>query len=127
MSYFIEKLKQIKQDDLQHQAYKSEHNTVVIAGPGSGKTTVLTLKIMRLLNQSINKPRGLACLTYNNEAVREFKDKLDLMRYKKRQNVFLGTVHSFCIAEILNVFGQIYNYNITYPIKIISDNEKKKF
>ena len=126
MSYFIEKLKQIKQDDLQHQAYKSEHNTVVIAGPGSGKTTVLTLKIMRLLNQSINKPRGLACLTYNNEAVREFKDKLDLMGYKKRQNVFLGTVHSFCIAEILNVFGQIYNYNITYPIKIISDNEKKK-
>lgn len=126
MSYFLEKLKQIKQDDLQYQAYKSEHNTVVIAGPGSGKTTVLTLKIMRLLNQSINKPRGLACLTYNNEAVREFKDKLDLMGYKKRQNVFLGTVHSFCIAEILNVFGQIYNYNITYPIKIISVNEKKK-
>lgn len=126
MSYFLEKLKQIKEDDLQYQAYKSEHNTVVIAGPGSGKTTVLTLKIMRLLNQSINKPRGLACLTYNNEAVREFKDKLDLMGYKKRQNVFLGTVHSFCIAEILNVFGQIYNYNITYPIKIISDNEKKK-
>ena len=126
MSYFLEKLKQIKEDDLQYQAYKSEHNTVVIAGPGSGKTTVLTLKIMRLLNQSINKPRGLACLTYNNEAVREFKDKLNLMGYKKRQNVFLGTVHSFCIAEILNVFGQIYNYNITYPIKIISDNEKKK-
>lgn len=126
MNYFLEKLEQVKQDSLQYKAYKSNNNTVVIAGPGSGKTTILTLKIMRLLNQSINKPRGLACLTYNNEAVREFKDKLDLMGYKKRQNVFLGTVHSFCIAEILNVFGQIYNYNITYPIKIISDNEKKK-
>ena len=126
MRYFLEKLKQIKEDDLQYQAYKSEHSTVVIAGPGSGKTTVLTLKIMRLLNQSINKPRGLSCLTYNNEAVREFKDKLDLMGYKKRQNVFLGTVHSFCIAEILNIFGKIYNYNITYPIKIISNNEKQQ-
>lgn len=126
MNYYLEKLEQVKQDSLQYKAYKSNNNTVVIAGPGSGKTTVLTLKIMRLLNQSINKPRGLACLTYNNEAVREFKDKLDLMGYKKRQNVFLGTVHSFCIAEILNVFGQLYNYNITYPIKIISDNEKKK-
>ncbi len=126
MNYFLEKLEQVKQDSLQYKAYKSNNNTVVIAGPGSGKTTVLTLKIMRLLNQSINKPRGLACLTYNNEAVREFKDKLDLMGYKKRQNVFLGTVHSFCIAEILDVFGPIYDYNITYPIKIISDNEKKK-
>lgn len=126
MNYYLEKLEQVKQDSLQYKAYKSNNNTVVIAGPGSGKTTVLTLKIMRLLNQSINKPRGLACLTYNNEAVREFKDKLDLMGHKKRQNVFLGTVHSFCIAEILNVFGQLYNYNITYPIKIISDNEKKK-
>ena len=126
MNYFLEKLEQVKQDNLQYKAYKSNNNTVVIAGPGSGKTTVLTLKIMRLLNQSISKPRGLACLTYNNEAVREFKDKLDLMGYKKRQNVFLGTVHSFCIAEILDVFGPIYDYNITYPIKIISDNEKKK-
>lgn len=126
MNYYLEKLEQVKQDSLQYKAYKSNNNTVVIAGPGSGKTTVLTLKIMRLLNQSINKPRGLACLTYNNEAVREFKDKLDLMGHKKRQNVFLGIVHSFCIAEILNVFGQLYNYNITYPIKIISDNEKKK-
>lgn len=125
--YLQIKLKQIEADKLQLKAYNSEGNTVVLAGPGSGKTTVLTMKVIRLLSESIHTPRGLACLTYSREAAREFQERLKLMGLKKRKNVFLGTVHSFCLKEILIPFSRLYpKYNIPNPIKIISASEKNK-
>ena len=100
-AYFEKKLQEISEDDMQFAAYKAVNNTVVIAGPGSGKTTVLTLKVMQLLAEMIYPPRGLACLTYSTEAVREFKSRLVKLGLEKRKNVFLGTVHSFCLSEII--------------------------
>lgn len=126
MSYYKDKLQQIKIDPYQYSAYNTDDSTVVIAGPGSGKTTVLTLKIMKLLTEKIKAPRGLACMTFSKEASREFEDRLIKLGYKSRKNVFLGTVHSFCIKEVLGRFAHLYNYNIPLPIKIISDNEKNK-
>jgi DNA helicase-2/ATP-dependent DNA helicase PcrA len=104
MDLFKEKLNQIKKDKEQYEAFLSENNTVVIAGPGSGKTTVLTLKIMKLLMEEIKPPRGLACVTFSRAAAKEFKDRLNALGYQKRENVFLGTVHSFCISEIISPF-----------------------
>ncbi|WEV17026.1 UvrD-helicase domain-containing protein [Clostridium perfringens D] len=126
MSYYQDKLDQIKRDLYQYSAYNTESSTVVIAGPGSGKTTVLTLKIMKLLKEMVKAPRGIACMTFSKEAAREFEDRLIKLGYKSRKNIFLGTVHSFCIKEVLGKFAHLYNYNIPLPIKIISDAEKKK-
>lgn len=126
MSYYSDKLKQILSDPLQKQAYYTEDSTVVIAGPGSGKTTILTLKIMRLLTEYIKEPHGLACITFSREAAREFEDRLKLLGYAKRKNVFLGTVHSFCISEILGKFANLYNYGLPKEMKIIPEKVKKK-
>ena len=91
----------------------------MIAGPGSGKTTILTLKIMKLLNNEIKEPQGLACLTFSREAAREFEERLIKLGYGKRRNVFLGTVHSFCISEIIANFAELYDYGISLPIKVL--------
>lgn len=124
-AYFEKKLQEISEDDMQFAAYKAVNNTVVIAGPGSGKTTVLTLKVMQLLAEMIYPPRGLACLTYSTEAVREFKSRLVKLGLEKRKNVFLGTVHSFCLSEIITPFAALYpQYKIPLPIRIISEAEK---
>lgn len=124
-AYFEKKLQEIREDDMQLAAYKAVNNTVVIAGPGSGKTTVLTLKVMQLLAEVIYPPRGLACLTYSTEAVREFKSRLVKLGLEKRKNVFLGTVHSFCLSEIITPFAALYpQYKIPLPIRIISEAEK---
>ncbi|MCY6353634.1 ATP-dependent helicase [Clostridium sp. ZS2-4] len=122
----MEKMQQIKKDEIQFEAYNTQESTVVIAGPGSGKTTVLTLKIIKLLREMIKEPRGLACVTFSREAAREFKQRLNKLGYEERQNVFLGTVHSFCISEVLGNFAHLYDYNIPMPIKIISDKNKNK-
>lgn len=119
MSYYSDKLKQVLSDPLQKEAYETDDSTVVIAGPGSGKTTILTLKIMKLLNGYIKEPQGLACITFSREAAREFEDRLKLLGYVKRKNVFLGTVHSFCMSEILGKFASLYDYGLPNELKII--------
>lgn len=125
--HFKQKVTEINNDTEQLCAYNSTDSTVVIAGPGSGKTTVLTLKVMRLLDNVVAEPRGLACLTYSTESAREFKTRLSKLGLRGRKNVFLGTVHSFCLAEILIPFAKLYpKYEIPNPIKIISGEEKKK-
>lgn len=126
-AYFEKKLQEISEDDMQFAAYKAVNNTVIIAGPGSGKTTVLTLKVMQLLAEMIYPPRGLACLTYSTETVREFKSRLVKLGLEKRKNVFLGTVHSFCLSEIITPFAALYpQYKIPLPIRIISEAEKNR-
>ena len=126
MSYYEKMLERISSDEYQKAAYDTDDSTVVIAGPGSGKTTILTLKIMKLLNGYVKEPHGLACLTFSTEASREFKERLQKLGYKKRNNVFLGTVHSFCVSEILGNFAELYNCGIPMPIKIVPDKIKKE-
>ena len=125
MNYYKKKLEDIKKDPYQYAAYRSKESTAVIAGPGSGKTTVLTLKIMSLLQEQISPPRGLACVTYNRAAAKEFRDRLNLYGFKVRENVFLGTLHSFCIAEIIKPFAHMYDFDIPMPLKIISQKDRK--
>ncbi len=121
---YLEKLNRLKKDEYQKAAFESSNNTVVLAGPGSGKTTVLTLKVMHLLNYVISEPRGLACLTYSREAAREFTERLRELGLVRRKNIFLGTVHSFCLTEILGKFSDVYSLDIPIPIKIVSEKEK---
>ncbi|GAA0063619.1 ATP-dependent helicase [Clostridium sp. CTA-1] len=122
---FYKKLEQIKQDPLQLEAYKANDSTVVLAGPGSGKTTILTLKVMRLLSEKIQEPRGIACVTYSREAAREFKERLSKLGIPNRKNIFLGTVHSFCLKEVIEPFVKLYPmYNIPYPVKLVSEKKK---
>lgn len=73
---------------------------LVVAGPGSGKTRVLTERIRRLLNESKGHFRILA-LTFTNKAANEMKERLaefpDI-----NQRTFIGTLHSFCMEVLAN-------------------------
>src|SRR5271163_4482352 len=73
----------------QKEAVRSSGNTVVLAGPGSGKTETLVIKIAHLLSSEIRAPRGLACLTYNNDTVKEFRNRLAGFGIHPGRRVFL--------------------------------------
>ncbi|PNU18604.1 ATP-dependent helicase [Geothermobacter hydrogeniphilus] len=71
---------------------------LVEAGPGSGKTRVLTERIRRLINESDGHFRVLA-LTFTNKAANEMKERLEEFQ-EIHSRAFIGTLHSFC-AEVL--------------------------
>ncbi len=105
----------------QRQALLEPGNTVVLAGPGSGKTATLVLRIAKLLDE-IPAPRGLACLTYGTEAAKEFESRLQTLGFSKGGRLFMGTVHAFCLAHILRPFGwRLGNDFDTY--EVASDTE----
>jgi DNA helicase II / ATP-dependent DNA helicase PcrA len=73
---------------------------LVVAGPGSGKTRVLTERARRLLDDPGEHFRVLA-LTFTNKAANEMKERLnDVPDILKR--AFVGTLHSFCMEVLAN-------------------------
>lgn len=73
---------------------------LVLAGPGSGKTLVVTERIRRLLTESKGHFRILA-LTFTNKAANEMKERLAEFP-RINQKAFIGTLHSFCMEVIAN-------------------------
>lgn len=127
MTYLEQELAKLMKNERQRDAYLSDSHCVVQAGPGSGKTATLTLKIMRLLSESISPPRGLACLTLNNEAVREFKNRLKKLGLQARKNVFLGTLHSFCLSSVIKPFGKLFRSDLNFPLLIAPESIRRDY
>lgn len=126
-SLFFQDLELIKKDDKQYEAYQSMENSVIIAGPGSGKTRVLTLKAVTLVKSHIHKPCGLACISFSRESVRELRKRLKSYGYIPSSKDFIGTVHSFSLLHVIQPFAHLYpQYNVKYPIKILPDDIKER-
>ena len=73
---YLRAAEELRRNPGQRDAYNSRGNCVVLAGPGSGKTKTLTIKLARLLAEDVEAPRGVACITYNNECARELEQRL---------------------------------------------------
>ncbi|WP_321868077.1 ATP-dependent helicase [Paraburkholderia tropica] len=71
---------------------------LVVAGPGSGKTRVLTERVRSLLTKVPGHFRVLA-LTFTNKAADEMRDRLADLG-ENRQRAFIGTLHSFCLEML---------------------------
>lgn len=87
---------------------KEQYNTaietghcVVIPGPGSGKTKTLTTAMARTLMDDVIDPRGVACITYNNECATEPEDRLSKFGVISSGRSFIGTVHSFALNQVI--------------------------
>ena len=126
MTNLQQELEKLMANDKQREAYLYDDHCVVQAGPGSGKTATLTLKIIRLLSEKIPPPRGLACLTFNKEAVRELQNRLKNLGLPQRMNVFLGTVHSFCLSCVINPFARLFCPDLHYPLLVAPEDVVNK-
>lgn len=91
----------------QWAAYESTGHCVVLAGPGSGKTKTLTAKMARILAEDVHEPRGVACITYNNECARELEERLASLGVQPSGRVFVGTVHSFSLTQIVLPYAKV--------------------
>ncbi len=102
-------------NDVQRAAVTTTEGPVlVIAGPGSGKTRVLTYRIAHLIQQGV-APWEILTLTFTNKAAREMKDRIEKVVGPRAQQVWAGTFHSI-FARILRVESAKIGYPSSFSI-----------
>ncbi|HCE9890280.1 ATP-dependent helicase [Pseudomonas aeruginosa] len=99
-------------------AYNSQGHCVVLAGPGSGKTKTLVLKLARILAEDVEAPRGVACITYSQECARELARRIESLGLQQAPNLFIGTVHGFCLRHLLMPYGRLAGLPISFPLSV---------
>src|ERR1700674_5794994 len=77
---------------------------LVLAGPGVGKTTVLTTRIARILDASRNKNFRVLALTFTTKAGDEMRHRVEALVPGLVDRTVIGTFHSFC-AQVLRQHG----------------------
>ena len=83
---------------------------MVIAGPGTGKTTVLTLRIANILRLTDTPANGILAITYTDAGVKAIRAKLHSIIGNRAHDVYIHTFHSFAssiIAEYPDHFIQL--------------------
>ena len=96
---------------------------MVIAGAGSGKTRVLTYRIVYLLKKGVD-PFNILSLTFTNKAAREMKERvINLIGSDDARNVWMGTFHSV-FARILRFEGDKLGYTSSFTIYDSDDSKR---
>ena len=96
---------------------------IVIAGAGSGKTRVLTYRIVHLINQNID-PFNILALTFTNKAAAEMKKRIsESVGDSQARNIWMGTFHSV-FARILRSEAPLLGYPTNFTIYDTYDSER---
>ncbi len=107
---------------VQRQAVTTTEGPVlVVAGPGSGKTRVLTFRIAHLIEKG-TAPWEILALTFTNKAAREMKDRIEKVVGPRAQRVWAGTFHSI-FARILRYEAQHIGYPSNFTIYDTDDTK----
>jgi len=88
---------------------------LVVAGPGSGKTRVLTHRVAHLITQHSIGQEDILCVTFTNKAAKEVQGRVHKLLGKDQKMAWSGTFHSIC-ARILRKHGFYLGIPISYVI-----------
>lgn len=111
-------------NDRQREAVMVDKDpALILAGPGSGKTRVLTHRIAYLVHELNVDPRAIMAVTFTNKAAAEMRERTNrLLQYPIDGMVTLGTFHAIC-ARILRREGAHTPFGNRYHIYDTSDQE----
>ncbi len=100
----------------------TEGACMIIAGAGSGKTRVLTLRIAHLIQSQHVDPFNIMALTFTNKAAKEMRDRLEKMVGTDAKNLWMGTFHSV-FARILRAEAHHLGYPSNFTIYDTDDSK----
>lgn len=113
-----------KLTNIQRQAVEWDQDPLlVLAGPGSGKTQVLTCRIARLLDASREQNFRVLALTFTNKAADEMKGRVAAFVPGLEDRANIGTFHSFC-GQILRQHGVHLGINPDFAIYSADDDRR---
>lgn len=102
---------------------QKEGPMIVIAGAGSGKTRVLTLRIAYLMQQGVD-PFNILSLTFTNKAAREMKKRIaEIVGVSESKNLWMGTFHSV-FARLLRMEADKLGYPSNFTIYDSQDSQR---
>src|SRR4051812_45656853 len=102
-------------NEAQREAVENvEGPTLIIAGPGSGKTRVLTFRIAHLLRLGVDS-FGILALTFTNKAAEAMRQRIEKIAGTNARSLYMGTFHSV-FARILRVEAPRIGYPSNFTI-----------
>ena len=100
----------------------TEGPLLILAGAGSGKTKVLTVRIAYLLAQGVN-PYEILAITFTNKAAKEMKSRVEGLVGDVANRIWLSTFHSFCAKFLRFELDNFLGYNSNFTIYDTSDSQ----
>ena len=118
-----ETTKTAKLDEYQYAAVENTAKKLLItAGPGSGKTTVLTQRIAYLIKEKNIPAESCLAITFTRKAAQELKDRLSiLLKNKQTEAISINTFHSLCFSILKENYSLA---GLTEDFQVISEEEK---
>jgi DNA helicase-2/ATP-dependent DNA helicase PcrA len=117
MQQYIAQLNEAQQAPV----FQKDGPMIIIAGAGSGKTRVLTVRISYLMSLGVDAFNILA-LTFTNKAAREMKKRIsDIVGNNEAKNLWMGTFHSV-FAKILRIEAERLGYPSNFTIYDTQDS-----
>lgn len=118
MQSLLDGLNREQQQAVQH----TEGPLLILAGAGSGKTKVLTVRIAYLLSQGVN-PYEILAITFTNKAAKEMKSRVEGLVGDVANRIWLSTFHSFCAKFLRFELDNFLGYNSNFTIYDTSDSQ----
>ena len=112
-----------KLNEMQKEAVlATEGPVLVLAGAGSGKTTVLVNRIAYMISEKHIRPWNILAITFTNKAAREMKDRIERLLGDTAKDMWIGTFHSVCV-RILRSCIDLLGYSRDFVIYDTADTK----
>ncbi len=121
----VQALADLKANPEQAAAVVEKGHCAVLAGPGSGKTKTLTIAMARALIEDVPDPRGVACITYNNDCAIELETRLARLGIVTGDRAFIGTVHSFALSQVIGPYTRCVPVGLPADFKVASKSQMR--
>ena len=113
-----------KMNDMQQKAvFHTEGPLLILAGAGSGKTTVLVNRIAYILQMGLCQPWQILAITFTNKAAGELKERIANVVDEGASDIWASTFHSTC-ARILRRYGDRIGYSSHFTVYDTDDQRR---
>lgn len=86
---------------------------LVVAGPGSGKTEILSMRVAKILRETQAMPSNILCLTFTDSASQNMRERLSRLIGDRAYQVSIHTFHNFC-TDIIRRHGEFFYHGATF-------------